>query len=49
MAGGYPSSIYADGKIAEKAHNEQLVDRLEAMVRAKLAAKRAADADGEGE
>ena len=49
VAGGYPSSIYADGKIAEKAHNEQLVDRLEAMVRAKLAAKRAADADGEGE
>lgn len=53
VAGGYPSSIYADGKVAEKSHNADLVDRLETMVRNKLAARRAkdaeSDAEGEGE
>ena len=49
MAGGYPSSIYNDGKITEKSHNADLVDRLETMVRNKLAARRAKEAGSEGE
>ena len=39
--GGYPNSIYEDGKIQHKAHNDDLVDRLEKLVRAKLAARKA--------
>ena len=42
VAGGYPNSIYVDGKIAHKVHNDVLVDRLEALVREKLAARTAA-------
>tara|TARA_R110000787_G_scaffold33475_16_gene87538 strand:- start:1538 stop:2632 length:1095 start_codon:yes stop_codon:yes gene_type:complete len=38
VAGGYPNSIYVDGKIAYKAHNDQLVDTLERLVRERLAA-----------
>ena len=38
VAGGYPNSIYVDGKIAHKAHNDQLVDTLERLVRERLAA-----------
>ena len=44
VAGGYPNSIYVDGKIAHKVHNADLVDRLEALVREKLAEKKAAKA-----
>src|SRR3546814_6602104 len=29
VAGGYPNSIYVDGKIQHKAHNAELVDVLE--------------------
>jgi len=42
VAGGYPNSIYVDGKIAHKAHNDELVDLLEKLVREKLAARKAA-------
>jgi (E)-4-hydroxy-3-methylbut-2-enyl-diphosphate synthase len=42
VAGGRPNSIYVDGSIQHKAHNEQLVDELEKLVRAKLAERRAA-------
>ncbi len=38
VAGGYPNSIYVDGKIAHKVHNDQLVDTIEKLVRARLAA-----------
>lgn len=44
VAGGYPNSIYVDGKIAHKVHNADLVDRLEVLVREKLAEKKAARA-----
>ena len=37
VAGGYPNSIYVDGQIAHKAHNDQLVDVLEKLVRERLA------------
>ncbi|MGQ0620802.1 MAG: flavodoxin-dependent (E)-4-hydroxy-3-methylbut-2-enyl-diphosphate synthase [Panacagrimonas sp.] len=39
VAGGYPNSIYVDGEIKHKAHNDQLVDTLEKLVREKLAAR----------
>ncbi|MFP5305049.1 MAG: hypothetical protein ACLGI7_04385, partial [Gammaproteobacteria bacterium] len=39
--GGYPNSIYVDGKIAHKAHNDELVDLLEKLVREKIAQRRA--------
>jgi len=42
VAGGRPNSIYLDGVIQHKAHNDQLVDELERLVRAKLAARAAA-------
>lgn len=38
VAGGYPNSIYVDGKIAHKVHNDQLVGTLERLVRERLAA-----------
>jgi (E)-4-hydroxy-3-methylbut-2-enyl-diphosphate synthase len=41
VAGGRPNSIYVDGSIQHKFKNEELVDRLEALVRAKLAARKA--------
>ena len=41
VAGGRPNSIYVDGAIQHKAHNEQLVDELEKLVRAKLAERKA--------
>lgn len=41
LAGGYPNSVYVDGKIQHKVHNDQLVDRLEALVREKIAAQKA--------
>lgn len=41
VAGGRPNSIYVDGSIRHKAHNEQLVDELEKLVRAKLAERKA--------
>jgi (E)-4-hydroxy-3-methylbut-2-enyl-diphosphate synthase len=44
VAGGYPNSIYVDGKIQHKAHNDDLVDRLEKLVREKLAARKATKA-----
>ncbi|MGQ0502250.1 MAG: flavodoxin-dependent (E)-4-hydroxy-3-methylbut-2-enyl-diphosphate synthase [Panacagrimonas sp.] len=37
VAGGYPNSIYVDGEIRHKAHNADLVDVLERLVREKLA------------
>jgi (E)-4-hydroxy-3-methylbut-2-enyl-diphosphate synthase len=40
VAGGYPNSIYVDGEIQHKAHNDELVDRLEKLVRAKIASKK---------
>jgi (E)-4-hydroxy-3-methylbut-2-enyl-diphosphate synthase len=44
VAGGYPNSIYVDGKIQHKSHNDTLVDRLEKLVRDKLAARHAEQA-----
>jgi (E)-4-hydroxy-3-methylbut-2-enyl-diphosphate synthase len=44
VAGGYPNSIYVDGKIAHKVHNDELVDLLEKLVREKIAARKAARA-----
>ena len=44
VAGGRPNSIYEDGKIQHKFKNEELVDRLEKLVRDKIAARRAAKA-----
>jgi len=41
VAGGRPNSIYVDGSIQHKAHNEQLVDELEKLVRIKLAERKA--------
>ena len=41
VAGGRPNSIYEDGKIQHKFKNEELVDRLEKLVRTKLAARKA--------
>ena len=41
VAGGYPNSIYVDGEIKHKAHNDQLVDTLERLVRERLAKKAA--------
>ncbi len=42
VAGGYPNSIFVDGKIQHKAHNDELVDVLEKLVREKIAARKAA-------
>jgi (E)-4-hydroxy-3-methylbut-2-enyl-diphosphate synthase len=44
VAGGYPNSIYVDGKIAHKAHNDELVDTLEKLVRERLARRQTAAA-----
>ncbi len=44
VAGGYPNSIYIDGKIHQKVHNDALVDRLEQLVREKIAARKLAKA-----
>lgn len=41
VAGGYPNSIYVDGQIAHKVHNDQLVDTLERLVRERIAAQSA--------
>lgn len=50
IAGGRPNSVYVDGKIAHKVHNDQLVETLERLVKDKIAerkaARAAADADG---
>ncbi len=46
VAGGYPNSIYVDGKIQHKSHNDTLVDRLEKLVRDKLAARKTEKAEG---
>jgi (E)-4-hydroxy-3-methylbut-2-enyl-diphosphate synthase len=48
VAGGYPNSVYVDGRIQHKAHNQDLVLTLEQLVRQKVAerqAARAADGD----
>jgi len=45
VAGGYPNSIYEDGRIQHKFRNEELVDKLERLVREKIAAKKAAKND----
>jgi (E)-4-hydroxy-3-methylbut-2-enyl-diphosphate synthase len=42
VAGGRPNSIYIDGSIQQKAKNEELVDRLEKLVREKIAARQTA-------
>ncbi|MFP5357586.1 MAG: flavodoxin-dependent (E)-4-hydroxy-3-methylbut-2-enyl-diphosphate synthase [Gammaproteobacteria bacterium] len=44
VAGGYPNSVYVDGRIQHKLHNDELVDRLEVLVREKLEARRRAKA-----
>ena len=44
VAGGYPNSVYIDGKIQQKVHNDQLVERLDSLVREKIAARKAARA-----
>lgn len=44
VAGGYPNSIFVDGKIQHKAHNDELVEVLERLVREKLAERKAAAA-----
>jgi (E)-4-hydroxy-3-methylbut-2-enyl-diphosphate synthase len=41
VAGGRPNSIYIDGNIQHKVHNDQLVDELERLVRQKLSERRA--------
>ncbi|MBI2383257.1 MAG: flavodoxin-dependent (E)-4-hydroxy-3-methylbut-2-enyl-diphosphate synthase [Gammaproteobacteria bacterium] len=46
VAGGYPNSIYVDGSIQHKARNDELVDKLEKLVREKIAARRAAKTEG---
>ncbi len=48
VAGGYPNSIFVDGKIAHKAHNDELVDLLEKLVREKIAARKGSGARGQG-
>jgi (E)-4-hydroxy-3-methylbut-2-enyl-diphosphate synthase len=40
VAGGRPNSIYEDGKIQHKFKNDELVDRLEKLVRDKIAARK---------
>jgi (E)-4-hydroxy-3-methylbut-2-enyl-diphosphate synthase len=40
VAGGRPNSIYEDGRIQHKFKNEELVDRLEKLVRAKIEARK---------
>ena len=40
VAGGYPNSIYEDGRIQHKFRNEELVDKLEKLVRAKIEARK---------
>ena len=48
VAGGYPNSVYVDGRIQHKAHNQDLVLTLEQLVRQKVAERRAARAaDGD--
>jgi (E)-4-hydroxy-3-methylbut-2-enyl-diphosphate synthase len=42
IAGGRPNSIYVDGKIAHKVHNDQLVETLERLVKDKIAERKAA-------
>lgn len=42
VAGGYPNSIYVDGRIQHKAHNHELVDVLDRLVREKIAQRREA-------
>ncbi len=42
VAGGRPNSIFIDGSIQQKAKNEELVDRLEKLVRDKIAQRKAA-------
>jgi (E)-4-hydroxy-3-methylbut-2-enyl-diphosphate synthase len=40
VAGGYPNSIYEDGRIQHKFKNDELVDKLEKLVRAKIDARK---------
>jgi (E)-4-hydroxy-3-methylbut-2-enyl-diphosphate synthase len=40
VAGGRPNSIYVDGSIQHKFRNEELVDRLEKLVREKIAQRK---------
>lgn len=40
VAGGRPNSIFIDGSIQQKAKNEELVDRLEKLVRDKIAQRK---------
>lgn len=52
VAGGYPNSIYVDGRIQHKVYNDDLVLTLEQLVRDKLAERAPApggDADQESE
>lgn len=49
VAGGRPNSIYVDGSIQHKAKNEELVDRLERLVREKIAARQAVAAASKDE
>ncbi|MGH8456600.1 MAG: flavodoxin-dependent (E)-4-hydroxy-3-methylbut-2-enyl-diphosphate synthase [Stenotrophobium sp.] len=44
VAGGRPNSIYVDGSIQHKFKNEELIDKLEKLVREKLAARKKAKA-----
>jgi (E)-4-hydroxy-3-methylbut-2-enyl-diphosphate synthase len=41
VAGGRPNSIYIDGAIQQKAKNEELVDRIEKLVRERVAQRKA--------
>ncbi len=43
LTGGDPNLLYIDGKPNHKVENAQMVDELERVIRAKVAAKRAAD------
>ena len=45
VAGGRPNSIYVDGRIQHKAGKDELAERLEALIREKIAARKKASAE----
>ena len=50
VAGGRPNSIYVDGRIQHKAGRDELAERLESLIRDKVAEQRARrGAGGEGQ
>ena len=45
VAGGRPNSIYVDGSIQHKAGKDELAERLEALIREKIAARKKASTE----